>query len=101
MDLVFKRYTNPYFLDLCIENNQLNELIDTILQQIDEEKMWELYLSTAQFNEKSFIDWKSEFVKTDAQVQIMSKEERDATIKNVDDILKKFKPPKEGGFYKC
>lgn len=105
MDLVFKRYSNPFFLDLCIENNNLDSMIDTVLEQIDEEKMWELYLATVQYNEKSFVEWKESINKYTNKGNIsytkMSRKEKDATLKKADDILQNFKPPKEGGFYKC
>lgn len=95
MDLVFKRYSSPFFLDYSIENGKLSELVDTLLKKQDEEKMWEMYLATLPYNNKSFNEWKQETLGagTKRKKQKMSKKEIDATIKKSQDILRGFKPP--------
>lgn len=103
MDLVFKRYSNPYFLDLTIENNKLSQFIDMLLKKRDEEMAWEMYLATAMVNSKSFNEWKEELLKSDIKKNTikMTKREIDAELEKAENILQNFKPPKEGGFYKC
>lgn len=99
MDLVFKRYSSPFFLDLCVEHGQLEDLVDEILKKKDEEMLWDMYLATLPYNDKSFNDWKQETLKTNKKqnVQTMSKREIDATIQKSQDILRGFKPPQKGG----
>lgn len=95
MDLVFKRYTSPFFLNLCIENSDLSNFVDVLLKKQDEEMMWEMYLATLPYNEKTFNEWKEEngTIDTTKEVQKMSKREFDATIQKAQDILREFKPP--------
>lgn len=102
MDLVFKRYSSPYFLDLTIENSNLSELIDMLLKKQDEEKLWEMYLATAMVNEKSFEDWKKEILdlnKKKNKPKTMSKQEQREIIDSSQKILSGFKPPQKGGRY--
>lgn len=100
MDLVFRRYSSPYFLDLTIENSNLSELIDMLLQKQDEEKLWEMYLSTSLFNEKSFDDWKKDILGPNGQAterKVISKKEQKEIINETQNILRGFRPPQEGG----
>ncbi len=101
MDLIFKRYSNPYiFFDYCIENNKIDEFINQINQEENDKKMWEMYLHTLPYNEQTFEDWKKEIIKDDIENNInstMTEKEYDATIKKSKDILKSFKPPKFEG----
>lgn len=95
MDLVFKRYQSPFFLDYCIENGNLSNLVDMLLKKQDEEKLWEMYLSTLLYNTKSFNDWKKEVLRDKEKIRKtkMSKKEIDATIQKSKEILRGFKPP--------
>lgn len=98
MDVVFKRYTSPFFLDYAIANNDLSEFVDMILKKQDEEMLWEMYLATLPFNEKTFNDWKDGIAgSNNTKVTKMSKKEIDATIKKAEEILRGFKPPQKGG----
>ena len=100
MDLVFKRYPSPFFLDMCIENGQLSEFVDGVLKKRDDDMLWEMYLATLPHNEKSFNNWRQEILKTtnkQQNVKIMSKKEIDATIKKSQEILSGFKPPQQKG----
>lgn len=88
-DLVFKRYSSPFiFLDTLILNNQLNDGIDVIYKQVDEEKLWQLYLSIP-MKEKSYVDWKAEIV---AQNEEVEEEDIEAARDKARNILKNFKP---------
>ena len=98
MDLVFKRYQNPYFFDLAIENSKLIEFVDMLLKKQDEEKLWEIYVATAIFNEKSFEDWKKEVLKAktyNPKMQIISAKKSKEIIAKSEDILRVFKPPND------
>ena len=99
MDLVFKRYSSPFFLDLCIENSDLGKLVDVLLKKRDEEMLWEMYIASLPYNDKSFKDWKKEALeRTKVKQNVhMSKKEIDATIQKSKDILSGFKPPQKGG----
>jgi hypothetical protein len=88
-DLVFKRYSSPFiFLDTLIINNQLNDGIDTIYKQVDEEKLWQLYLSNP-MKDKSFRDWKADIVAQNEEIQ---EEDIEAARDEARNILKNFKP---------
>lgn len=99
MDLVFKRYSGPFFLDYVISNNNLDEFVDMLIKKTDEEKLWEVYLASIYVNQKSFDDWKKELTKDSSNENVpkMSKKEIDATIKKSQEILSGFKPPQKGG----
>ena len=99
MDLIFKRYSGPFFLDYSIENGNLSELVATLLKKRDEEMLWEMYLVSLPYNNKSFNDWKQEILGTGTKrkKQKMSKKEIDATIKKSQEILCGFKPPLDKG----
>lgn len=99
MDLVFKRYSNPFFLNACIENANLSEFVDLLIKKQDEEKLWEMYLATLPQNEKSFNDWKKEISVSNKRTMTnnMSRKEIDATIQKSQEILRGFKPPQKGG----
>ncbi|MCI8654969.1 MAG: hypothetical protein HFJ48_03730 [Clostridia bacterium] len=99
MDLVFKRYSGPYFLDLVIENSNFDNFIDMLLKKQDEEKLWEMYLATAIINEKSFEEWKKEILgtKNKTNYKAMTKKEYEKTIQKSEEILRGFKPPQKGG----
>lgn len=106
MDLLFRRYANPYiFLDSCILSNEFSNAIDFIFKEDENEKLWDLYLHTLPLNEKSFEDWKNGIIASPSNVTEMNvdktanmtKEEVDATIQKTQKILRNFKPPKKGG----
>ena len=42
-----------------IINGMLPEFIDNMIKQINEDKLWQLYLATALLEDKSFGDWKA------------------------------------------
>ena len=87
--MIFKRYSSPFlFLDKLLENKKFSQGIDTIYKQIDEEKLWELYLSIP-LKEKSYIDWKEEVISTNNELDEVDLEIAKNKAK---DILKNFKP---------
>ena len=91
--MIFKRYSSPFlFLDNLIIQGRFSDGIDTIYKQLDEEKMWQLYLSIP-MKEKSYVDWKNEVL---SKEEVQPSFEASNNIKNVKDkarnILKNFKP---------
>lgn len=59
-----------------------------IYKQVDEEKLWQLYLSIP-MKEKSYIDWKADVV---AQNEEVKEEDIEAARDKARNILKNFKP---------
>lgn len=45
-----------------IENGMLPEFIDNLLEQANEDKLWQLYLAMALMEEKSFSEWKADIL---------------------------------------
>lgn len=60
MDLIFKRYSSPFFIiDTLIANCQFYEFINTLIDTVNEEKIYELWLHkvyTLEYN-----DFRSQF----------------------------------------
>ena len=60
--MIFKRYSSPFlFLDNLIIQGRFSDGITTIYKQVDEEKMWQLYLSIP-IKEQSYVEWKNEIM---------------------------------------
>lgn len=101
-DLIFKRYSSPFlFLDNLILQGRFSDGIDTIYKQVDEEKMWQLYLSSVTFRAmnndfKSYYDWKNETLSQNEEkptFEVAEDKEDIEEVKNkARNILKNFKP---------
>lgn len=91
--MIFKRYSSPFlFLDNLIIQGRLSDGIDTIYKQIDEEKMWQLYLSIP-MKEQSYVEWKNEIMSRNEEKPSFEVAEDIEDIKNKSrNILKNFKP---------
>lgn len=91
--MIFKRYSSPFlFLDNLIIQGRLSDGIDTIYKQIDEEKMWQLYLSIP-MKEKSYVEWKEEIISRNEEKPSFEVAEDIENVKNnARNILKNFKP---------
>lgn len=62
-DLLSTRYADPFpVVDVMIENEMLPEFIDNLLEQVNEDKLWQLYLAVALMEEKSFSEWKADIL---------------------------------------
>ncbi len=99
-----RRYSSGLiFLDYCIENSIFAKAVEKVKMKDEEDKMWQLYLSTQPYTDMSFEEWKKKTYKDatekyfKSKTKKMSKIEIDATINKAKQILKGFKPPKEGG----
>lgn len=95
MDLIFKRYSNPFsFLDVFISNNNFGYCVDKIYEQSQEEKWWEMYLATLPLNDKSYVDWKKESQgMKNTENTNLTNEDLDTIVENSRNILSGFKPP--------
>lgn len=91
--MIFKRYSSPFlFLDNLIIQGRLSEGIDTIYEQTNEEKLWQLYLSIP-MKEKSYNDWKNDVLSTNEEKPKIEVAEDLENVKNkARNMLKNFKP---------
>ena len=91
--MIFKRYSSPFlFLENLINQGRLSDGIDTIYKQVDEEKLWNLYLSIP-MKEKSYVDWKNEILtKNEEKTTFEVAEDLEEVKNNARNILKNFKP---------
>jgi hypothetical protein len=91
--LIFKRYSSPFlFLENLINQGRFSEGIDVIYKQVNEEKLWNLYLSIP-MKEKSYDDWKNEIVSNNHKQDEFEVAEDITDIKDkAKNILKNFKP---------
>ena len=85
-------YLDVIFLENLINQGRLCEGIDTIYKQVDEEKMWQLYLSIP-IKEQSYIEWKNERISNNEEETTFEVAENIEDIKNKSrNMLKNFKP---------
>ena len=90
--MIFKRYSSPFlFLDNLIIQGRFSDGIDTIYKQLDEEKMWQLYLSIP-MKEKSYYDWKNEVLSKDEEPSFEASKDINEVKEEAKNILKNFKP---------
>jgi hypothetical protein len=95
MDLLFKRYANPFsLLDGYIQTSRFCEFIETFLEQKVEDDRWEFYLHRVW--DKSYTDFRDEMRRTQ-NAQSMSEADVEATVKQSMDILGNFNPEKGEG----
>lgn len=94
MDLLFNRYASPFILlDTIIESNRLCEFIDTMYEQDEETKLWQMYLQTiaSPYTKKISFNEFLQSVKT-PQNEKMSKDEFEAIINESQETLSNFNP---------
>ena len=91
--MVFKRYSSPFlFLDNLIVQGRFSDGIDTIYKQVDEEKMWQLYLSIP-MKEQSYVEWKNEIISKNQEEPTFEVAEDINEVKDkARNILKNYKP---------
>lgn len=76
-----------------IANGMLSELIDEMLFQNNEDRLWELYLATAIMQDKSFEDWKGTTTNRESQDQEQKTEcTPEEAVAHAEGILAGFKP---------
>lgn len=98
MDLLYHRYADPVsLLNTVVGFGDLDGFLDVMLEQADEERMWELYLHQL-IKERSFTDWKASLEtgsaggSSPAQASPVTREEISETVKRSRDILDAFVP---------
>lgn len=82
-------------MNVLLEYGNFADGINTIWNEYQDQKNWELYLSLNPLNEKSFTEWKKEMREKQKAHTPMSKAEVCATVEKSQMLLKGFKPPKE------
>lgn len=95
MDLLFKKYASPFILlDMMLQSDRLDEFVTTLINEENEQKLWELYLHHGWLN-KSFDDFKKEVLVPSSNESNKSNEkEIEATINHSKEILNGFNPYK-------
>lgn len=95
MDLLFKRYANPFvLLDGYISTGRFCEFIGTFAEQHREDTQWEFFLHKV--FDKTYAEYKHA-LQTTQELQSMTDADMEATIKKSMDILGSFHPnDKEG-----
>lgn len=95
MDLLFKRYADPFSLMTgYIQTSRMCEFIHTFIEQKTEDDKWEYFIHKVW--DKSY----SEFcaaLQTSQDLQQMSNEDIETTVKKSMDILGNFNPEQEEG----
>lgn len=95
MDLLFKRYADPFsLLNGYIQTSRFCEFIETFLEQKVEDDRWEFYLHRVW--DKSYTDFRDDMRRTQG-AQSMSEADVEATVKKSMDILVNFNPEKGEG----
>lgn len=99
MDLLYHRYASPLpLLDTAIAMGRLNEFINILYKQIDEDMLWQLYLSQW-LKEGSFEDWKTALANSmdggnvKGQQPVVFRDEAKAAVRHAENILDNFTPP--------
>lgn len=87
------RYANPFpVLEEMIQNDMLPEFIDNMVQQVDEDRLWEMYLSTALMQDKSFEDWKAVITTNREKQEPVTECTPEEAVIRAEGILAGFKP---------
>lgn len=95
MDLLFKRYADPFsLLNGYIQTSRFCEFINVLCEQQIEDDRWELYLHKVW--DKSFAEFEESLKVTQAQMQ-MSEFDVETTVRKSMDILGNFNPELEEG----
>ena len=94
-----QRYADPFpVVDMMIENEMLPEFIENLVEQVNEDWLWQLYLSVAMVTDKPFREWKAEVLQSPDKGQrvVDKKADRELTpaeaITRAEGILAGFHP---------
>ena len=95
MDLLFKRYADPFsLLTGYIQTSRFCEFIKVFSEQKAEDDRWEFFLHRV-WNQ-TYSDF-CESIKISQDLKQMSADEMEATVKESMSILGNFNPDSEGG----
>lgn len=63
--MLSKRYADPFpVLNEMISNEMLPEFIENLIDQDNEDKLWQLYLAVALMEDRSFSAWKADVLQS-------------------------------------
>ena len=95
MDLLFKRYANPFsLLDGYIQTSRLCDFIDAFHKNKIEDDRWEFFLHKVW--DKGYTEF-CEALQVAQDTQAMSEDDMEATVRKSMDILGNFNPTQEEG----
>lgn len=90
MDLVFKRYSSPFLLiDTLIANNQFCDFILDLLDTINEEKVYELWMHKV--FDKEYEDFRKQFSYLKNRNQVTEKVDVDKVLQDSMSVLDEIK----------
>ena len=96
MDLLFKKYASPFsLLDGYIQTSRMCEFLQAFVEQKTEDDRWEYFLHKV-WDNRSFTEF-CQSLQTSQDLQEMSEEDIETTIKKSMNILGNFNPDKEEG----
>ena len=96
MDLLFKRYADPFSLmDGYIQTSRMCDFIHAFIEQKTEDDRWEYFIHKV-WDNRSFDEFCAS-LQTSQELQRMSDEDIETTIKKSMDILGNFNPEQEEG----
>lgn len=88
MDLLFKRYANPFILlDSCILTGRLTDFILEFIDVHNDETMWDVWIHRV--HDKSFEEFKNS---CSSRQNFMSDDDLETTIKDSKSMLNNFIP---------
>lgn len=90
--MIFNRYSSPFlFLDNLIAMNKLDDGIDQIYKQVNEERLWEMYIHS--YSELTFEEYKNKVLGNNKNKNEIHEEvDLEAAKKDIKNILSNFKP---------
>ncbi len=95
MDLLFRRYASPFsLLDGYIQTSRMCDFIHAFVEQKTADDRWEYFLHKVW--DKSYDEF-CKALQTTQDLQEMSEDDIEATIKKSMDILGNFNPEQEEG----
>ena len=95
MDLLFKRYADPFsLLDGYIQTSRMCEFIQAVIEQKAEDDRWEYFIHKVW--DKSYPEFCA-MLETSQGLQQMSNEDIETTVKRSMNILGNFNPEQEEG----
>ena len=96
MDLLFKRYASPFSLmDGYIQTSRMNEFIRSFVKQKTEDDKWEYFLHKV-WDNRTYSEF-CQSLQTSQELQELSEDDIEATIKKSMSILGNFNPEQEEG----
>lgn len=75
-----------------IQNGLFQEFIDNMLEQENENRLWEIYLATALMQDKSFEEWKAGITADQEKQQPIEEYAPEEAVARAEAILAGFKP---------